>query len=233
MDETKLDFEDRKAEIENYFELLAIFDNDDTRLQYKKDGEVKSEKIQPQFQNILIANAFLILYNLIESTVRNSIIEIYTKIQDDKLSYHELSENLKKIWIKQTTDNLKEGNYQPETLRYYVFDLAKDILNKEIIILSKENMDFWEILMLRKSETLLIISVLIYRLMEEIWWKSREKEIVLLTGNKLFMMLVKIFLSSNYLFLKMKLLPIYRMSLKKLKYSFVINNMLPINRYHL
>lgn len=53
-----------------------------------------------------------------------------------------MSENLKKIWIKQTTDNLKEGNYKPETLSNYVFDLAKDILNNEIIILSKENMDF-------------------------------------------------------------------------------------------
>ena len=142
MDETKQSFENRKSEIDNYFKMLAIFNNDDTRLQYKKEGDLITEKIQPQFRIILIANAFLILYNLIESTVRNSIIEIYTKIQDDKLSYQELSANLKKIWIKQTTDNLKEGNYKPETLRNYVFDLAKDILNNEIIILSKENMDF-------------------------------------------------------------------------------------------
>ena len=143
MDETKQDFQKRKAETENYFEFLAIFDNDDTRLQYKKEEcGVITKKIQPQFRIILIANAFLILYNLIESTVRNSIIEIYTKIKDDKVSYEGLSENLKKIWIKQTTDNLKEGNYRPETLRNYIFDLAKDILNKEIIILSKENMDF-------------------------------------------------------------------------------------------
>jgi hypothetical protein len=142
MDETKQSFEDIKAEIENYFEFLAIFDDDETRLQYKKDGEVIIKRIQTQFLNILTANAFLILYNLIEATVRNSIIEIYTKIKEDELNYERLSENLKKIWIKQTTDNLKEGNYKPETLRNYVFDLAKDILNKEIIILSKENIDF-------------------------------------------------------------------------------------------
>ncbi len=36
MDETKQDFQNRKAEIENYFEFLAIFDNDDTRLHYIK-----------------------------------------------------------------------------------------------------------------------------------------------------------------------------------------------------
>ena len=142
MNNTKQDYEKSKAEIENYFECLAIFDNDDTRLQYKKEGEVIIEKIQSQFKIILISNAFLILYNLIESTVRNSIIEIYTKIKDDEVNYEGLSEHLKKIWIKQTTDNLKEDNYRQTTLHDHVFDLAKDILNKEIIILSKKNLDF-------------------------------------------------------------------------------------------
>jgi len=127
MDNTKQDFENRKSEIDNYFKFLSIFDDDNTKIQYKKDGGIITEKIQPQFQIILIANAFLILYNLIESTVRNSIIEIYTKIEDDELTFDELSDNLQKIWIKQTTDKLKENNFKPETLRDYVLSLAKGL----------------------------------------------------------------------------------------------------------
>lgn len=142
MDNTKQDFDNRKSEIENYFKFLLIFDDDNTKIEYKKDGEIVKEKIQSQFQVILIANAFLILYNLIESTVRNSIIEIYTKIEDDEITFEELSENLQKIWIKQTTDRLKENNFKPETLRDYVFSLANDILQKETIKLSKDKMDF-------------------------------------------------------------------------------------------
>jgi hypothetical protein len=142
MDNTKQDFENRKSEIDNYFKFLSIFDDDNTKIQYKKDGGIITEKIQPQFQIILIANAFLILYNLIESTVRNSIIEIYTKIEDDELTFDKLSDNLQKIWIKQTTDKLKENNFKPETLRDYVLSLAKGILQKETIKLSKDQMDF-------------------------------------------------------------------------------------------
>jgi len=142
MDNTKQDFEKRKDEIENYFKFLAIFDDNATKLQYVIGSKTITEKIQPKFNIILIANAFLILYNLIESTVRNSIVEIYSKIKDDELSYESLSENFKKIWIKQNTDNLKEGNYRPDTLRDYVFELAESILNKETIELSKDNMDF-------------------------------------------------------------------------------------------
>ncbi len=142
MDNTKLDFENRKSEIENYFKFLLIFDNDNTRLQYNKEGGVVIEKIQPQFQIILIANAFLILYNLIESTVRNSIVEIYTRVEDDLLSFDKLSDNLQKIWIKQTTDKLKENNFKHETLRDYILGLTKDILQKETIKLAKDKMDF-------------------------------------------------------------------------------------------
>jgi len=142
MDNTKQDFDNRKHEIENYFEFLLIFDDDNTKIEYKKGGEIVKEKIQPQFQIILIANAFLILYNLIESTVRNSIIEIYTKIEDDEIAFEDMSEKLQKIWIKQTTDKLKENNFKPETLRDYVFSLANDILQKETIKLAKDKMDF-------------------------------------------------------------------------------------------
>ena len=142
MDNTKQDFENRKTEIENYFKFLTIFDDDNTKIQYDKDGVTVTEKIQPQFQIILIANAFLILYNLIESTVRNSIIEIYTKIEDDEIAFEELSENLQKIWIRQTTDKLKENNFKPETLQNYVLNLAKNILQKETIKLANDKMDF-------------------------------------------------------------------------------------------
>jgi hypothetical protein len=142
MDNTKLDFENRKSEIENYFKFLMIFDDDETRLQFKDRGIIVTEKIQSQFQITLIANAFIILYNLIEATVRNSIIEIYDKLKEEEVCYEKLSESLKKIWIKQSTDNLKEGNYRPETLREYVFNITTDILNKETIIFSKDKMDF-------------------------------------------------------------------------------------------
>ncbi len=142
MDNTKQDFENRKSEIENYFKFLLIFDDDDTKIQYKKEDEIVTEKIQPQFQIILIANAFLILYNLIESTVRNSIIDIYTKVEDDEITFDELSDNLQRIWIKQTTDKLKENNFNHATLREYILDLANNILEKETVKLSKDKMDF-------------------------------------------------------------------------------------------
>lgn len=142
MDNTKSNFKTRKNEIDSYFKFLTIFDDDETKIQYKKGGATVVEKVQPQFHTILIANAFLILYNLIESTVRNSIIEIYEIIETEKLTYEKLSKKIKQIWIKQTTDNLKEGTYNQSTLQKYIQELANEIITKETVRLSKDKLDF-------------------------------------------------------------------------------------------
>ena len=81
MNSTKLDFEQRKQEVEIYFSFLAILEDDEnTRLKYKDGEKVIEKKVSGTLQKILIANGFLLLYNLIEATVRNSILEIYYKI---------------------------------------------------------------------------------------------------------------------------------------------------------
>ncbi len=141
MDNAKIDFDYRKIEVEDYFSFLKIMNSDNTLIRYVNGTETKEEKISNKLQTMFIANAFLILYNLIESTVRNSIVEIYNKIEEDKNSYENLSESLQKIWINQNINNLKEGTYNHGTLLKTVQKIAQDILTKETIALSKDNIN--------------------------------------------------------------------------------------------
>jgi len=139
MDNTKSSFDYSKNEVEEYFSFLEMMENDDVILKYKKNEQICEKKVSNKIQTIFIANAFLILYNLIESTIRNSIINIYEKINEDELSYDNLSDNLKNIWINGEVINLKEGNYSNKTLSKNIGNIAKNILAKEIIQLSKED----------------------------------------------------------------------------------------------
>lgn len=141
MDSTKDDFEFRKNEIESYFEFLHIIDDERTSLKYNKNNDLIEEKIPKKLQTMFIANTFLILYNLIESTVRNSIIEIYEKIREDEVSYSDLSINLKKIWLQQRTANLKQGDFKYETLQDNIQEIIDSIVDKETIALTKENIN--------------------------------------------------------------------------------------------
>lgn len=143
MDKTQLDFDKRKDEVENYFSFLSILgDYENTRLKYKKVDDLVEEKISIQLQNILIANGFLLLYNVIEATVRHSILEIYYAIEDNEISFEQLSESLKKIWLEQSTDNFKEGNFKQDTLRDTILKITESILTKETIFLFKDKLDF-------------------------------------------------------------------------------------------
>jgi hypothetical protein len=110
-------------------------------LKRKRGGELVEERISDQLQKILIANGFLLLYNVIEATIRNSILEIYYAIEYDGISFDQLSENLRKIWLEQRTDNLEEGNFRQDTLHDNVSKMIKSILIKETVSLSEDRLN--------------------------------------------------------------------------------------------
>lgn len=94
----KGEFESRKFEVTQYFSFLKQIE-DDFRLftNYQKEEYflVDDDKLK-----ILKANGFLVLYNLIESTILNCVTAIFDEIKINKLSYIHLSENIKKYWSK-------------------------------------------------------------------------------------------------------------------------------------
>lgn len=139
----KADYSQRKEEINEYFSFLTIIDDDEhTTLSYKKDGEMISEIISTELLKILIANGFVLLYNVIEATIRNCICEIYDRIHDADVSYSILHKNIQKIWIDQNTSALREGTFRIDTLRNCVIEIADSVVNSKPILLAKDKMEF-------------------------------------------------------------------------------------------
>jgi hypothetical protein len=133
MDSTKSDFEKRKEEIDEYFSFLKMLDANKVSI----NGERASQKLQ----RIFIANTFLLLYNLIESTVRNSILEIYNKIQDDELTYQNLSEKIKKIWLNKKKKILTSSEEEDKSIEKKLESVIQDVINNEIIILTNQDIN--------------------------------------------------------------------------------------------
>ena len=104
-------------------------------------GKEEKFKVSNQLQKVLIANGFLLLYNLIEATMRNSLAEIFDKISDDGLDYGNLSQNLRDIWLSQSTKNLR-SNSKSEKLTQTVKTIADSVLNKDTVVLDKNKFDF-------------------------------------------------------------------------------------------
>lgn len=146
MHSVRQDFAKRQSEIEEYLDFVDIVNSEmkGNKLEYNSISSCKKEKfkVSDQLQKILIANGFLLLYNLIEATMRNSLCEIFDKVTDSDLDYGKLCQNLKDIWLSQKTKNLRGSNFKSEKLTQTLRKFADSVLNEETIVLDKSKLDF-------------------------------------------------------------------------------------------
>lgn len=129
MDEVLRQFEERKTEVEEYVRYLELLEDDQTSLNTKNGRQ----EISKNFKNILIANSFLLLYNMIEATIRDVVLEIYECINSEKIPLDKLSDEMKNFWIhNKCKDKYKEEIFRIDTLRDFVSDFANK-MNDDII----------------------------------------------------------------------------------------------------
>lgn len=133
MKKTNEDFVKRKTEIEKYFAFLSTLDKDNPAIHFSEMGVDKISKVDAELLKILKANGFLLIYNLVESACRNSILEILTAIQSKKLSLKKLSDEVQMLWIRQRTQNLRDPKTKIETVDKQFYEIAKEVIKNTII----------------------------------------------------------------------------------------------------
>ena len=133
MKRVKDDFDKRKSELDDYFDFLSKLDKDVPTLHYSEKGTTHTYSVDAELLKILKANGFLLIYNLVESFCRNSLLEILTAIQVKKLTLKKLSEEAQKIWIAQKVKNYKDPNTSAEALEKCFHGMATDIINNTVI----------------------------------------------------------------------------------------------------
>ena len=135
MKTTRAEYTKRLNEVTLYFETIKLLDNGDCFIICKDINGGTTEKIiDGELAKIMKANGFLLLYNLIEATIRNSISAILNSISTDKLTFKLLSDNLKKLWINQEINKTKDISKFKEK----VSELSEKILNDKLLEFSNE-----------------------------------------------------------------------------------------------
>ncbi|UOQ74094.1 MAE_28990/MAE_18760 family HEPN-like nuclease [Hymenobacter cellulosilyticus] len=145
MKETKDDFNKRKSEIEKYFSLLEILDEDNININYENKSGIHKIEIDTETIKILKANGYLLIYNLLEATCRNFLIAILKAIQEKNLPINSLSEKTQALWLKQKAKGLNDPYIKDKTIELRLHSLVKEIIDetkiefKEIILRAKED----------------------------------------------------------------------------------------------
>lgn len=134
------DFNRRLAEIQKYFELverieeLGAFSTNSITF---PSGEYI---VDSDLQKILKSHCYLLLYNLVESSIRNGITAIHDVIFIDQLTYKQLSPKIKKMWcLNDLSKSFTDSYIKKDTVADNLHKLLKSVLDDEMVSLNTSN----------------------------------------------------------------------------------------------
>ncbi len=114
------DFNKRSQEVSDYFAFLIEVEQQ--RVRVIKDGNVS--RIHSGLDKTFKATGYLLLYNLVESTIRNAVVSIFNEIQRKHISFDNLKMELKKLIWK----NIKKRSV--DKLTRNITTLSQDIISE-------------------------------------------------------------------------------------------------------
>jgi hypothetical protein len=131
------EFKERSKEVSDYFLFVKDLEEDNIQLVVEEDAEKpKIKERYPKLSNTLKASAYLLLYNLVESSMRNAIEAIFAELKDQEIPFDNLTPKLKKIVIENIKDiALKKRQNEDDTVLEQIKNISLDIIwvgfNKE------------------------------------------------------------------------------------------------------
>ncbi len=134
------EFDKRVAEINSFYEILSIIELENPRISANKieDESVVETELQINSSKVdtLRSTTYLLLYNLIESTVYNSVISIFDEISDKGLKYFDIVEDVQKYWLNNQYKH--DDKKKKETIIETIMNVAIQIFNDTIVLASNE-----------------------------------------------------------------------------------------------
>ena len=120
------DFDKRAQEVRRYFIFLKNLEKGSIQLSMGNTNNTKIKPINNDLEKTLKATGFLLLYNLVESTMRNAIETIFDELKTKNISFDDVRDEIKKIVI----DNLKDkDNKSTKDILVTVQNISVDIIS--------------------------------------------------------------------------------------------------------
>lgn len=123
----ELGFEERREDIEKLFKFIDYVDSNEDR--------DLAKKIAPPVE-ILKASCVLMLYNLVESTVTQGLVQVHDAFSREGLKFEDLSSELQLIWLKHLYHQFQNSSTPKDTLNMIGLFVQSHTLNKIPIDLS-------------------------------------------------------------------------------------------------
>lgn len=134
------DFEDKVKELNTYLAFLELIQEPDASI-YLPKNKKESDRfklINSDVTPILKANVFLILYNLIEYSIREGVLAIYGEMESSSCSYSDIRDEIRSIWTKYHFKQSFDINSSWETYYKKTVKLIDNVINDEVIRMDRK-----------------------------------------------------------------------------------------------
>ena len=131
-------FNERVGEIDLFFALLDSLNKPDVQLYFPNQiPRHRFKNFEPDLLKTLKATAFLLIYNLVESTVRDAIGAVYERAVQDGCTMATLKDDVRKVWINQRFRKIEYGG-STNSFREVGHELVELTLNRTLTDLDKD-----------------------------------------------------------------------------------------------
>ncbi|MEB3148745.1 MAG: MAE_28990/MAE_18760 family HEPN-like nuclease [Sphaerospermopsis sp.] len=125
------DFNKRAKEVSKYFYFLKNLEQHSIQLSMGNANNPTTKPIDDDLEKTLKATGYLLLYNLVEATMRNAIEAIFDELKTQRVSFDEVREEIKKIVINNLKDkDNKSTQYILQTVQNISVDIISVTFNK-------------------------------------------------------------------------------------------------------
>jgi len=128
-------FNDRVNEIELCFEAIEQLYNTQTAF------ETNYTFHNDDFLKMLKANALMMVYNLVESSMMGGILEIYDQVKMLGLSYNDVRKEIRDIWFAFKFNQVYDRNAHYNSYRDKALEIINGIIGNDIIELNRKATD--------------------------------------------------------------------------------------------
>lgn len=132
------EYNNRVSEVDSFYEILKVIELESPKISaydlnesMEKIVVISSSKI-----DTLRSTSYLLLYNLIESTIYNSITTIFDEIKDCELKYSEVIDDVQKYWLNNIYKH--NDNKKKETIIETIINISNKISSEIIELASNE-----------------------------------------------------------------------------------------------
>ena len=133
------EFEQRVDEVDSYLKLLVRIENLDVVL----DNQAKVPPLRVLGEDsfkVMKATVFLLIYNLVESSIRSALRRVYEKIEDEGKTLGDVREELRSLWIGQRFRSYDSYSASAHNYRELVEQITEEVLQRSVLKLSAKRL---------------------------------------------------------------------------------------------